>query len=136
VVLTVKKVVRAPIFLHLLRNFEMERYTEEKHEIKSALDLQEIYEFDLQLFCCISFFFQSYGSFKKLERAIHFLLLIPSLIADFLRGSDKSPNCAGAAQRRTHGLERALHRQPEHQPLRLASTTKAMTFRAQRGDGF
>jgi len=39
-------------FLHL-RNFETERYTQEKHEIKS-FDLQEIYEFNLLAFCGIS----------------------------------------------------------------------------------
>jgi len=48
-VLAVKKVLlRAPIFLHI-RNFEMERYASEKHEIKS-LELQEIYEFDFSFF--------------------------------------------------------------------------------------
>ena len=44
----VKKVLRASVFL-LLRNFETERYTQEKHEIKS-LDLREIYEFDFSFF--------------------------------------------------------------------------------------
>jgi len=48
VVLAVKKVLRAPIFLHL-HNFETERYMSEKHGIKSG-DLQEIYEFNLRFF--------------------------------------------------------------------------------------
>jgi len=47
-VVAVNNVLRAPICLHL-RNFETERYTKEKHEIKS-FDLQEIYEFGFSFF--------------------------------------------------------------------------------------
>ena len=56
--------MRAPIFLHL-RNFETERYTQEKHQIKS-FNHQEIYEFDFTFLSYLASF-QSYGSLKKIE---------------------------------------------------------------------
>ena len=59
--LAVKKVLRAPIFLNF-RSFETERYTSEKHGIKS-LDLQEIYEFDLSFFI-VSRFVRKLRKFK------------------------------------------------------------------------
>ena len=46
-----------------LRNFETDRDTSEKHEIK-LLDLQEIYQFD-RAFLSYLVSFQSYGGFKK-----------------------------------------------------------------------
>jgi len=64
----VNKVLRAPIFLHL-RNFETERYTQEKHQIKS-FDLREICDFDFSFFV-VSRFVSELRKFKKLERAIH-----------------------------------------------------------------
>jgi len=51
------------IFLHL-RELETERYTQEKHEIKS-FDLQEIYEFNFSFLWYLASF-QSYGSLKKI----------------------------------------------------------------------
>jgi len=59
----VNKVLRGPNFLHV-RNFETERYTQEKHEIKS-FDLQEIYEFDLSFFV-VSRFVPKLRKFKKI----------------------------------------------------------------------
>jgi len=60
---SVNKVLRAPIFLHL-RNFETERYTQEKHQIKS-FDLKEIYEFDFSFFA-VSRFVPKLRKFKKI----------------------------------------------------------------------
>ena len=60
---SVNKVLRAPFFLHL-RNFETERYTQEKHQIKS-FDLQEIYEFYLSFFV-LSRFVPKLRKFKKI----------------------------------------------------------------------
>jgi len=59
----VKKVLRTPIFLHL-PNFETERYTQEKHEIKS-FDLQEIYDFDFSFFV-VSHFVPKLRKFQKI----------------------------------------------------------------------
>jgi len=64
VVPSVNKVLRAPIFLHP-RNFETERYTQEKHQIKS-FDLQEIYEFDFSFFFVVSRFVPNLRKFKKI----------------------------------------------------------------------
>ena len=61
-----QKCICAPIFLNLC-NFETERYTSEKHEIKS-LDFQEVYEFDLSLFV-VSRFVPQLRKFKKNGRA-------------------------------------------------------------------
>ena len=63
IVPSVNKVLRAPIFLHL-RNFETERYTQEKHQIKS-FDLQETYEFDFSFFV-VSRFVPKLREFKKI----------------------------------------------------------------------
>jgi len=60
---SVNKVLRAPIFLRL-RNFETERCTQEKHQIKS-LDLKEIYEFDFSFFV-VSRFVPKLRKFKKI----------------------------------------------------------------------
>jgi len=60
---SVNKVLRAPIFSHL-RNFETERYTQEKHQIKS-FDLKEIYEFDCSFFV-VSRFVPKLRKFKKI----------------------------------------------------------------------
>jgi len=60
---SVNKVLRAPIFLHP-RNFETERYTQEKHQIKS-FDLQEIYEFDFSFFV-VPRFVPKLRKFKKI----------------------------------------------------------------------
>jgi len=60
---SVNKVLRAPIFLYL-RNFETERYTQEKQQIKS-FDLQEIYEFDFSFFV-VSRFVPKLRKFKKI----------------------------------------------------------------------
>ena len=57
------KILRAPIFLHL-RNFESERYTQEKQQIKS-FDIQEIYEFDFSFFV-VSRFVPKLPKFKKI----------------------------------------------------------------------
>jgi len=67
-----QKNIARSIFFNL-RNVETERYTSEKHELK-LLDL-EIYEFDLA-FLSDLVSFQSYGSLKQTERAIHFWLLL------------------------------------------------------------
>jgi len=60
---SVNKVLRAPICLHL-RNFETERYTQEKHQIKS-FDLKEIYEFDVSFFV-VSRFVPKLRKIKKI----------------------------------------------------------------------
>jgi len=60
---SVNEALRAPIFLHL-RNFETERYTQEKHQIKS-FDLQEIYGFDFSFFV-VSRFVPKLREFKKI----------------------------------------------------------------------
>ena len=57
VVLAVKKVLTAQTFVNL-PNFETERDTSEKHEIK-LLNLQEIYQFDLIFFLSYLVSFQS-----------------------------------------------------------------------------
>jgi len=76
VVLAVKKVLRALIFLHLL-NFETERYTQEMHGIKS-LNLQEIYEFDFSFFV-LSRFVQKLQKFKKIGARNTFLTAVTCL---------------------------------------------------------
>jgi len=63
VVPAVNKVLRAPIFLHL-RNFETERYTQKKHEIKS-FNLQENYDFNSSFFV-VSHFVPKLREFQKI----------------------------------------------------------------------
>jgi len=82
-VLAVKKLSTAPIFLNLL-DFETERDTSENHEIKS-LDLKEIHH------CGRSFLlylvsFQSYRSLKKLEQSILLWLLVREHVTRFPLG--------------------------------------------------
>jgi len=62
-------VLTAPIFSNL-RNFERERDTLEKHDMKS-LDLQKIYQFDLGYFV-VSRFVPKFRRFEKLELSILF----------------------------------------------------------------
>jgi len=67
---SVNKVLRAQFFFLHLRNFETERYTQEKHEIKS-FDLQEIYDFDFS-FYVVSHFVPKLRKFQKIgARNIH-----------------------------------------------------------------
>ena len=71
----VNNVLCAPIFLHL-RNFEAERYTQEKHEIKS-FDLQESYDFDFSFFV-VSHFVPMLRKFQKIGARNTYLTMVPT----------------------------------------------------------
>ena len=76
VLAAVKTGLRAPIFLNH-RNFETERYTSERHKIKS-LDLQDIYEFDSSFFV-VTRFVTKLREFKKIGARCSFLTAVKTL---------------------------------------------------------